>query len=311
MHRRTLGGTDIELSEIALGTWGLSGACGKMHEPVVRATVEAALEAGVTTIDCAPLWGDGAIETVVGELTESARADVQLVTRAGARWQDGEVAHGFGANALRSDLTRSLDRLRTERVDVWLLHDPPEDALTAEHLKPLVEEQKKLERIGAFGVSTGSIDVARTALELGVDVLCMPYNLLCSDDVTELSDLLKEKQVGLMARSPLLHGLLSGRWTEYRQFADDDHRKARWTPRALALRVRQVNQLRYLMHDDVHSLTEAAVRFVLASPVVTSCVLGARRAIQIKGAEKLAGEVPYLPDEDLERIGQVLAATGA
>lgn len=323
LHTRTLGATNVALSEITLGTWGLSGANGPLQESVVRQTIEAALEAGVTTFDTAPLWGGGATESLLGELLETRRKDVQLITRAGAVVESGaegpEIQHRFDPDALERDLHQSLDRLRTDHVDVWLLHDPPEEALSDPTWKEKVEKLREAKKFRAFGVSTGSIDVARLAIGLGVDALCMPFNLLCSDDVDDLVTDLQGvasaespgRPVGLIARSPLQHGLLAGRWTEYRQFSDQDHRKARWTPRALTIRVRQVSQLRYLVHDDITSLAQAAVRFVLSSPVVTTCALGARRPIQIRDAERLAGEAPYLPDADLARLGQVLAAVGA
>ena len=111
--------------------------------------------------------------------------------------------------------------------------------------------------------------------------------------------------VGVLARSPLLHGLLSGRWTEYRQFADDDHRRARWTNKALTIRVREVNPLRFLVKDDVRSMTSASLRFVLANPAVSCALLGARRPVQITNANELVGTAPYLPPEDLVRVAEL------
>ncbi|MBX3251277.1 MAG: aldo/keto reductase [Myxococcales bacterium] len=112
---------------------------------------------------------------------------------------------------------------------------------------------------------------------------------------------------GLLVRSPLLHGLLTGRWTEYRQFADDDHRRSRWTTKALTLRVRQVNQLRFLVDGDVRSLTSAALRFVLANPRVGCAFLGARRPVQISPAPGLAGDPPYLDPTALAKVADLVA----
>ncbi|HJK94913.1 MAG TPA: aldo/keto reductase [Polyangiaceae bacterium LLY-WYZ-15_(1-7)] len=311
MHTRELGKTGVRLSEVALGTWGLSGAYGGVSESVAKSTVEAAREAGVTTFDAAPLWGEGKAEALLGEALEGQRDEVQLVTRAGAVWEDDRVRHRFEPDALRADLEASLERLKTDHLDVWLLHEPPEDALLKDELFALCEELKEAETIRAWGVSTAGVDEARLALSKGADALCMPYNLLTADDLQDLEHEIQHAGAGVLARSPLFHGLLSGRWTEYRQFAEDDHRRARWTSKALTIRVRQVNRLRFLVHDDVRSLSTAALRFVLASPVVTSCLLGARRPVQISAAKDLAGEPPYLPDEDLARLPQVLAEAGA
>jgi aryl-alcohol dehydrogenase-like predicted oxidoreductase len=121
----------------------------------------------------------------------------------------------------------------------------------------------------------------------------------------DLETELSTAKVGVLARSPLLHGLLSGRWTEYRQFADDDHRRARWTNKALTIRVREVNPLRFLVKDDVRSMTSASLRFVLANPAVSCALLGARRPVQITNANELAGTAPYLPPEDLARVAEL------
>ena len=327
MHKRKLGHTDLELSEIALGTWGLSGAYGFMDDTVSRSTIQTALEAGITTFDASPLWGEGKVETLLGEELEKNRDEVQLITRGGAVWEGDSVKHRFDAESLRADLEASLERLKTKHIDVWLLHDPPSDALKAPEAPtngsaepnepPKAEAFEACEAfvkeglVGAWGITTTHAENAKTALEYGAQAICMPYNLLHSDDLHDLEAQISAAGAGVIARSPLFHGLLAGRWTEYRQFGDTDHRKARWTRNALMVRVRQVNQLRYLVHDDVTSLATAAVRFVLSSQTVTTCTLGARRPMQIRGAQAMAGEPPYLPEDDMLRLGQILSVVGA
>lgn len=337
MHKRKLGHTDLELSEIALGTWGLSGAYGYMDDTVSRSTIQTALESGITTFDTSPLWGEGKVETLLGEELEKKRDEVQLITRGGAAWNDEAVEHRFDRESLESDLEASLERLKTKHVDVWLLHDPPSEVLKVSNeekptngsapfsaqassmrLEPekpeavqACEAFKQEGRIKYWGVTTTHAETAKLALEHGAQAICMPYNLLHSDELHDLETQISAAGAGVLARSPLFHGLLAGRWTEYRQFGDTDHRKARWTRNALMVRVRQVNQLRYLVHDDVTNLATAAVRFVLASQTVTSCILGARRPMQIRTAKAMAGEPPYLPEEDLLRLGQILSVVGA
>ncbi len=305
MHSRKLGQTGVELSEVALGTWGLMGAYGRVDPSVSRATIETALDVGVSTFDTAPLWGDGAAETILGELL--ADRDAQVVTRGGCAWEGDHVRHRFDIEALRSDCERSLDRLQRERIDVWLLHEPPENVLDQGDAYNLCTDLKDEGKIAAWGISTSKLALARKAMANGAHAVCMPHNLLQSADVHDLEDEAAAAGVGILARSPLLHGLLAGRWTEYRQFGDADHRRARWTQKALATRIRQVNALRYLVHDDVKSMASAAIRFVLASRGVTTCILGARRPLQIRNAAAMAGEPPYLPDDDMRRIRKVLA----
>lgn len=321
MHKRKLGHTAIELTEIALGTWGLGGAYGRQDERVARATLEAALEAGVTTFDLSPLWGEGKVEGWVGEAIEGQRDGTQLVLRSGAVVTGDRVAHRFDPPSLRADLEGSLTRLKTDRVEVWLLHEPGPGALEPPQGDDAVGEREDLYAfcqglvdegvVGAWGLSSARPDAIRLALERGAKAVCMPYNLLHRDELHGLQSEIAAAGAGVLARSPLLHGLLTARWTEYRQFASDDHRQARWTQEALRKRLRHVAALRYLVHDDVPNMATAAVRFVLNSPVVTSCLLGARRPLQIADAAAMAGEPPYLDGDDLARLGQVLEAAGA
>ncbi|MEM9068023.1 MAG: aldo/keto reductase [Myxococcota bacterium] len=322
MHRRKLGHTDIQLSEIGLGTWGLSGAYGHLEEKIARTTIETALEEGVTTIDLSPLWGEGEIEEWVGDaIKERKREEVELIVRSGAVWDGDSVKHRFDPESLRRDLEGSLERLGTDHADVWLLHEPGAGALDLPDGDDAKEDEEDLYTfcqslvdeglIKVWGVSTSHVGNVRTVLSHGAKAICLPYNILHSDDLQDLEAELALAGAGVLARSPLFHGLLAGRWTQYRQFADDDHRRARWTQQALAIRVRQLNQLRYLVHDDVSNLATAAVRYVLLSSVVSSCLLGARRPIQIRNATGMAGEPPYLPDDDVERLGHVLSDAGA
>lgn len=307
MHERNLGDTDLRLSEITLGTWGLSGAYGPMPENLVRETLDAAVEAGVGCVDVAPLWGD--METRVGELLE-AHEQLKVITRGGAVLEDGEVRHRFDPEALRDDLERSRERLRRQSLDIWLLHDPPEEALAGD--EPFATAASFVEEgaAKAWGVATTHHEVAERALQAGAKAICVPHHLFASDLVADLRATLEAKGAGVLARSPLCHGLLSGRWTEYRRFADDDHRKQRWSPNALAIRVRQVAQIRFLVKEQVRSLTAASLRFALDAPTVSTVIVGARRPAQVRNIDQLVGDPPYLEEPDRVRLEQVLAASG-
>ena len=311
VRTRKLGGTDLELSEIALGFWGLSGAYGPVSESVVDETIDKALEQGITTFDVAPLWGAGEAEEKLGAKLQGKRDEAKIITRGGVVWEDNAPKMRFDVDALEADCEASLERLKTDWIDVWLLHDPPEDVTHDDAVYELASRLKAEGMIRAFGVSTSQIDVARAALSKNVDALCMPLHILHSDDHIDLQIDLDESKCGVIARSPLCHGLLTGRWTEYRRFADGDHRRERWRDSALAIRVRTVAKLRYLVHDDVTNLASAALRYVLAQPHVACAVLGARRPGQVQDLARMAGEPPYLPEEDVARIGQILASAGA
>ncbi len=312
MQKRRIGKTRVEISELALGTWGLAAeAYGPVDDSRFRRVVERAVERDVEAFDLAPLWGDGRSETIVADVVGDARPEVNYITRAGARWsEDGELETSFESDALERDLDGSLDRLATDRIDVWLLHNPSAEEMR-EHSEPiqkLVHRVKKDKRVRAFGVSVATDEQARAALDLeGVDVLCMPYNMLNRFLLHELAADLDERGVTVIARSILSYGILSGRWGESRTFSDLDHRKHRWKKEAIRTRVRQVNRLRFLVHGEVGSLVSASMRFVLANNLVSAAIVGPRSTGQL---HELLGYVkdgpPYLPEFDIHRVGSVL-----
>lgn len=301
----------MDFSEVALGLWALTGASGPISDEVIKETLEAALSAGINVFDMAPLWGAGAAETIVGKTFKEKRDEVRYVTRAGVVWENDDISKRFDLKSLEADCEASLERLDTDWIDLWLLHDPPEEVALDEKVYEMAKRLKAEGMIRAFGVSTANIDVARAAIGNGIDAICLPVNMLHADDLKDLEADIETSGCGVLARSPLCHGLLTGRWTEYRRFAEDDHRSTRWTSGALKTRVRTVNKLRYMVHDDVENLASAAVRYVLGQKGVTSAVLGARRPTQVQGAARMAGKPPYLPQDDLERLGKVLADAGA
>lgn len=311
MHSRTLGRTDVRLSEIGLGTWGLaSDAYGPPDAQRFESVVRRALDEGITTFDLAPAWGEGEAERVVGRITRDRRDELQYVTRCGAQIVDGALHHRFDAESIRGDCEGSLERLGTDRLDVLLLHNPPEEVLRREEWRQVMEQLAREGKIRAWGVSVGDPDQARLAVQAGAQCLCLIYNLLLGDDLHDLAGELSLAGCGVLARSPLAYGLLSGRWSPERRFPPGDHRRDRWTAQALRARVQQVGSLRYLVHGKVSSMAAAAIRFVLANAVVTTALVGARTEAQVGAAAACADGPPYLPEEDLMKLPRVLSAVG-
>ncbi|MFW5876104.1 MAG: aldo/keto reductase [Myxococcota bacterium] len=312
MRKRTLGRTELRLSQITLGTWGLaSGAYGTVTDAGFERTVGAALDAGITTFDLAPPWGDGRAERSVGRATGERRHEVQYVTRAGVTRTEGRVHRRYEPEALVRDCEGSLERLGAERIDLWLLHNPPDALWEREDWQEATTRLKRDGKIRHWGASVSSADQARRAIAAGAEAVCLVYNLLASEDVDDLASDLAVAGCGVLARSPLAYGLLTGTWQEDRTFPEGDHRRHRWTSDMLRQRVRQVNALRFLVNDDIPDLASAAVRHVLSNPVITSALVGARSPEQVSSAaQAVDGAPPYLSEEDLVKVSQVLAATG-
>src|SRR5690606_30242468 len=126
MESRSLGRTDLVLSEITLGTWGLAEqSYGKVPPERFEAVLRSAIDAGVTSFDVAPLWGDGEAERKVGRALAEARIDEPVViTRGGVERVDGKLRQSFASDDLVRGCEASLERLGRETVELFLLHNP-------------------------------------------------------------------------------------------------------------------------------------------------------------------------------------------
>jgi aryl-alcohol dehydrogenase-like predicted oxidoreductase len=137
------------------------------------------------------------------------------------------------------------------------------------------------------------------------------YNLIQCVDLHRVAGDVMVSGVGVLARSVLDYGLLSGFWSKERTFSEGDHRTTRWTKLELEHRVEQVDALRFLVKGDVKTLRAAAVRFVLANTLVSSAILGPRTVEQAEQLVREVGGGPrYLPDEALASLPRTLSKIG-
>ena len=317
MNTRQLGSSGIEMGEIGLGTWSLSGeGYGPMDLRLARKTIEAAMMEGVSFVETAGCYGpDGAIERLLGEiLRDHGRKALFVCTRIGVdRGPDLAISRKrFDRAGLLALADASLARLGTDRVDAFMLHNPLTETLT-DPRQVAMNALRELRTRGSarlIGVSVTSADTARAALAAGVDLIELPYSLLYPTLLHLLSGLIAAKKVGVIVRSPLAYGLLGGTWGADRKFVDNDHRRDRWTPAELARRVRQRDAAKVLIHEHVKTLSDAAIRFVLSNKLVSVAVVGARTPAHAVANAHATDVLPYLAGDDLSTIGERMRANG-
>jgi len=226
MQTRPLPRANLEVSEIGLGTWQLGGDFGDISDEQGRSIVHAALDAGVTFLDTADVYGDGRSERLVGGVVaeRSDRDRITIATKAGRR-ADPHVPSAYTADALRGWVTRSLDNLGMERLDLLQLHAPPPevygDDAVFDALDALVDEGL----LHAYGVSVETCSEALRAIArpnvVSVQII---LNAFRRKPLEEVLPAAAEAGVGIIARVPLASGLLSGRFDEDTTFAPEDHR---------------------------------------------------------------------------------------
>ncbi|HEY4015871.1 MAG TPA: aldo/keto reductase [Polyangiaceae bacterium] len=311
MRYRLLGKTGIRVSELSIGTWGLSGdGYGPVDEATQERVLVRGLEMGLSLIDTADAYGAGRMERLVGRVV-AKRNDVCVVTKGGTDRGSSPPRKRFDAAYLRERVEASLRRLGREPIDVYLLHNPSENAVESGEAVDLLLELKSEGKILHWGVSAGDMHVGRAAIRKGAEVIELAYNIIHGADMHRLAGEIVVAGAGVLARSTLAHGLLSGQFAAEREFLQGDHRADRWTKPELERRLQQLSAVRFLVRGDVPTMRSAAVRFVLSNSLVSSAVLGPRDVPQLEDIVREVGMGPiYLSDEDLMRLPRVLLSVG-
>jgi len=309
LRTRPFGCTGEHVSELALGTWGLSGdGYGSVPHREAARVIERAVELGVTLFDTADVYGAGKIER---ELGKRLAPEHKIVTKLGTFLDDYPPRKRFDREALASAFERSRDRIGREKLDVVLLHNPSVAALEAGECVELLREKVDGGDLCHWGVSCGSVEVAEAAIELGANVIELAYNILFQADLHALADQVAGTETAVLARSVLAHGLLAGQWPKSREFLTGDHRTERWTAETLRYRIDQLSAVRHLVDGDVLTMRGAAVRFVLANELVSSAVLGPRSVTHLEQLMREVGDgPPYLDATALEDLPARLMMVG-
>lgn len=325
MKTRTLGRSDFSVTPIVLGTMAYGDA---RHDEAFRvATLQASLDAGVTTIDTAPLYGFGGSETMVGRAIAGRRSQVQLLSKVGLRWDDthGDVLFSFDDGgrtvtvrkdsrpaSIRRDVEASLQRLGVEHIDLCQIHHPDPHTPIAEAMGALLDlrAEGKIAHIGVSNFSVAEVETARAAL--GGVPLCshqLELNPLRRRAERDLLPQAKRLDVGVLAFAPLFHGLLAGRGLGRRRLGLDDDR--RWDPAfhpANAERVADAVRRGVLPAAARHDATvaEIVLAWVLARSGVTAVIVGASSPQQARRNARAAA-LRLSPDA-LDRITRAFEA---
>jgi aryl-alcohol dehydrogenase-like predicted oxidoreductase len=235
MNYRALGSTGLSVSEIGFGTWGLGGdsggsvAYGPVDDNASRDALRLALDQGVNFYDTSDLYGFGHSEKILGKAFLDSREKVVIASKGG--FVDA-VKQDFSVPYLRQAVERSLDRLRTDYIDLYQLHSPAVTSLIEQpETVVLMKELQAAGKIRAWGLSARSPEEARIAIEnFSPPVVQFNFNLV--DQRAQeigLFALCKARKTGVIIRTPLCFGFLSTDGAKHTEFHSTDHR-GRWSP---------------------------------------------------------------------------------
>jgi aryl-alcohol dehydrogenase-like predicted oxidoreductase len=318
MEQRTLGRTGRKVSVVGLGAWQLGGDWGQVGEDDALETLTAAVDAGVTFVDTADVYGDGRSERLVGRLLrQRPDAGVLVATKMGRR-ADPHVAAAYTAGNFRRWTDRSRANLDVDTLDLVQLHCPPAEVYTSDAVFDALDELVAEGRVAAYGVSVETVAEALSAIARPhVSSVQIILNVFRQKPLERVLPAAAEAGVGIIARVPLASGLLSGRYDEHTRFAPDDHRS--YNRHGEAFDVGETFAgvdfaAGLAAAREVAALTPAgattaqlALRWIVDQPGVTTVIPGARNPHQAR-ANAAAADLPPLDGRTLADLGAVYDA---
>ncbi|MFO7948006.1 MAG: aldo/keto reductase [Armatimonadota bacterium] len=326
MELREIGESGINITPMILGTWAIGGWWwgGSDDDKAIEA-INTAIDNGINCIDTAPVYGFGRSEKVVGEAISGRRDEVFIATKCGLRWDEeigeyhfhddteelGEVDvyRNLNRDGILWECEQSLRRLGIEVIDLYQCHWPDESTPIEETMGALME-LKEQGMIRAIGVSNFTPEMIEECLQYGEVHSSQPkYSLIDPGSMDEVIPYCAEHDIASIVYSPLEQGLLTGKVTPDREFAEGDKRANKvWFQEPNLLRALEViDEVMQPVADEKNcTLAQLTIAVTAAQPGITAPIVGARNKEQ---AEQNAGAMNIeVTDDERDRITEALGA---
>jgi len=278
MNYRQLGNTGITVSEIGMGCWGIGGdSYGKTDDITSMETLFTAHYNGINFFDTADTYGNGHSEELIGDVFHSMnnRKDIVIATKGGClphtHHTKPPMPQDFSEKHLRGALEGSLRRLKTEYIDVYQLHSPPEDTMD-DALDVLdVFKQEGLIRFSGISLNSPTDNGLRRLpggiIQANFSMIDQRIADRCPDCGTySLLDHCNDWGVGFIARTPFNFGFLSAFTTAGAKFHSGDHRSS-WSQEQIDVWAESPYLFNALLHERTHA--QLALSFCLSHPIST------------------------------------------
>ncbi len=310
MKYRTLGRTEIRVSEIGFGAWAIGGSWGPQDEKDSIAALHKAFDWGVNFIDTAAGYGDGKSERIIAKVLKERKERIYVATKtppANGPWPPTpycRVEDRYSENYIRQNVEARLRNLNMDCLDVLQFHTWTrawnKNPTPLEVLQKLKGEGK----IRFIGISTpehdqnGLIDLMRHGY---LDVVQVIFNIFEQEPIAELLPTAAEHNVGVIIRVVFDEGVLTGKYTAHHQFPPDDFRSKYFAGDRLGRAVERVERLKDEIKETEMTLPQVALKFALSHPAVSTVIAGMRNAQQAE-ANVAVSELENLPDDMLLRL---------
>ncbi|KAA3439284.1 aldo/keto reductase [Rufibacter hautae] len=323
MEYRKLGTTDLEVSVLTFGAWAAGGWMwgGTERQEAVDA-IRAAYDHGMTSIDTAPIYGQGLSEEIVGEALKGIPRDkVQILTKYGMRWDLTKGDFGFksqdnqgkdidiykyaGRESIIKECEDSLRRLGTDYIDLYQIHWPDVTTPIEETMETVAQLIKdgKVRQAGVSNYNVAQMQEAEKYLTLASNQV--PYSMVHRNIEADVVPHSLEQNIAILAYSPLERGLLTGKIKPGHHFNEGDHRAGLpiYQPENLVKVNAFLDKIKPLAEDKNATLGQLVLRWTIAQPGITIALVGARNAEQtIQNAKAMdvqlsQQEISFITDE--------------
>ena len=308
MQYQEFGKTGLRVSKLCLGTWGIGGAGWDSYSDESRMdAIKAALECGINFIDTAPAYNAGKAECYVGETLSKLkkRREVVISTKCGNKFVDGKYLRCGSKESILKQCDESLKNLKTDYIDIYLVHWPDPNVPMEETMDAL-NQLKKEGKILHAGVSNFSKEQIEEAQKYCKIEAFQPQYSLADRKDEKLIRWAYEQGLGIMTYGTLGGGILTGNYRKLRTFEQTDSRN-RFYPYFKEPLFSKAMELLTIMDQIAEernvSLAQIAEKWVIQKRFVSSCIIGAQSRARVEeNCRNLQWE---LTDNEIRRLESV------
>ena len=315
MKTRKLGGTNLDLSVIGLGSFAIGGGdwsfgWGPQDDKESIAAILHALEKGVNWIDTAPLYGCGHSEEIVGKAIKGLSSQPIIATKCGLFCDSHrDVFFRLDGESIRASVEASLRRLQIDVIDLCQIHWPNPEKDIEEAWSTMAEIVKE-GKVRYAGVSNFNVEQMERIQSIHpVASLQPPYSMLERGIEDRILDYCRQSNMGIVVYSPLQQGLLTGKFSKERlknlPAEDLRHKDPHFQEPEFSANLGLAEGLYPIAQKSGLTVAQLAIAWVLRRPEVTAAIVGTRRPSQIEETI-LAGDC-VLSEEDISTIDELIA----
>ena len=327
MRYRKLGRSEIKISEIGFGAWtiGLDWWGKKIDDNEAIKMLKKAYDLGINFFESADMYGKGRSEKIIGQVFKDMRNEIVYSTKWGYDMYNqeqighNEIPQKHDPEFLRFALNKSMERLQTDYIDVYSLHNPKMDAIKNDDLFYTLDSLVEKGIIKSHGIALGpAIGWKEEGLyaikNRNITCLQTVYNILEQDPgrsffnaITENSNQSIENKntydVGIMVRVPDASGILTGKITEKTVFDQNDHRsyrKREWIKEAL----KKIENIKSIAENRDWTISQLAIKFILSQKPISVVIPTILSIEELELFSEMSDGI-YLNEGELKQINEL------